>query len=203
MSNVVSGVKAVLTVVISTVVSYLGGFDSVLELLLTLIISDMISGVILAGMQKKLSSTEFRNGLTRKLLIFLGIFISVEVDKVIIDFLDGPLELLGCKVCIRTIVVVWFCIEELISILENIANIGLPFPKCIKEILVGVSDGISNTTPRQVTNWLKKNTNILNKLTGDLQFDAEGDNNKDTDKENNGQADKVSSDTDNNDNKTS
>lgn len=203
MSNVLSGVKAVLTVVISTVVSCLGGFDSVLELLLTLILSDMVSGVILAGIQHKLSSVEFRNGLTRKLLIFLGIFIAVEVDKVIIDFLDGPIELLGCQVCIRTIVVVWFCIEELISILENLANIGLPFPKWVKEILVGVSDGISNTTPRQITNWLKKNTNILNKLTGDLQFDVEGDNNKDTDKENKCKVDKISSDTDNNDNETS
>ena len=60
-------------------------------------------------------------------------------------------------------VVIWFCIEKLISLLENLANIGVPFPKWVKEVLVQVSDCVDKSTPREVVNWIKKTFNIKDK----------------------------------------
>lgn len=163
MNKVLFIAKTSFTVVISTVVAALGGFDSALELLISLILVDMISGVVYAIMQKTLSSTELRNGIMRKVFIFLAIFIALKVDTCLLDLAGKTPTLWGIPLSIRTLVVIWFCIEELISLLENLANIGVPFPKWVKEVLVQVSDCVDKSTPREVVNWIKKTFNIKDK----------------------------------------
>lgn len=148
--------KSCFTVVISTIVAALGGFDSALELLISLILVDMLSGVVYAIMQKNLSSTEFRNGIMRKLFIFVAIFIALKVDLLLLDLCEKTPTFWGISLSIRTLVVIWFCIEECISLLENLANIGVPFPKWVKDILVQVSDSVSNSTPKEVIEYIKK-----------------------------------------------
>lgn len=163
MDKVLFIVKSSFTVVISTVVAALGGFDSALELLISLILVDMISGVVYAIMQKNLSSTELRNGIMRKIFIFLAIFIALKADTCLLDLAGKTPTFWGISLSIRTLVVIWFCIEELISLLENLANIGVPFPKWVKEVLVQVSDCVDKSTPREVVNWIKKTFNIKDK----------------------------------------
>nr|DAZ79370.1 MAG TPA: holin [Caudoviricetes sp.] len=163
MDKVLFIIKSSFTVVISTVVAALGGFDSALELLISLILVDMISGVVYAIMQKTLSSTELRNGIMRKVFIFLAIFIALKVDTYLLDLVGKTPTFWGISLSIRTLVVIWFCIEELISLLENLANIGVPFPKWVKEVLVQVSDCVDKSTPREVIDWIKKTFNIKDK----------------------------------------
>ena len=163
MDKVLFFVKSSFTVVIATVVSALGGFDSALELLISLILVDMLSGVVYAIMQKTLSSTELRNGIMRKVFIFIAIFISLKFDMCLLDFAGKTPTFWGISLSIRTLVVIWFCIEELISLLENLANIGVPFPKWVKDVLVQVSDCVDKSTPREVVNWIKKTFNIKDK----------------------------------------
>lgn len=162
--------KAEVTCVASMIVASLGGYDKVLSLLVALIISDLITGIIYAIMQKKLSSTELRNGIMRKILIFLAIFIAYKVDLCIIEFNSGEVTLWGMNVSIRTLFVVYSCVEECISLLENLANIGVPFPKWLKDILVQVSDCVNKSTPKEVLEWAKKTFNINIKSTDDDNY---------------------------------
>ena len=163
MDKVLFITKTSFTVVISTVVAALGGFDSALELLISLILVDMLSGVVYAIMQKNLSSTELRNGIMRKVFIFLAIFIALKVDMCLLDLSGKTPTFWGISLSIRTLVVIWFCIEELISLLENLANIGVPFPKWVKDVLVQVSDCVDKSTPREIIDWIKKTFNIKDK----------------------------------------
>lgn len=152
--------KAGVTGVVSTIITSLGGYDQILSLLVALILADLVTGIIYAIMQKKLSSSELRNGLMRKLLVFLAIFIAYKVDLCIIDMHGSPVILWGIELSIRTLFVVYSCLEEGISLLENLANIGVPFPKWLKDILVQVSDCVNKSTPKEILFWIKKTFNI-------------------------------------------
>ena len=149
-------VKIILSTVLSFITAHLGGYDSVLSLLVLLIVSDLFTGMTFAIMQKKLSSTELRNGLLRKLIIFLSIFIAYKVDLCIIEFNGSPISIGSVDLSIRTLFIVYSCLEECISLLENLANIGVPFPKWLKDILIQVSDYVNDSAPKELLNLVKK-----------------------------------------------
>lgn len=148
--------KIILTTVLSFITANLGGYDSVLSLLVVLIVSDLFTGLIFAIMQKNLSSTELRNGLLRKLIVFIAIFVAYKVDLCIIEFNGSPISIGGMDLSIRTLFIVYSCLEEGISLLENLANIGVPFPRWLKDVLVQVSDYVNDSTPNELLNWIKK-----------------------------------------------
>lgn len=148
--------KIILSTVLSFITAHLGGYDSVLSLLVVLIVSDLITGMIFAIMQKKLSSTELRNGLLRKFVIFLVIFVAYTVDLCIIEFNGSPISIGSIDLSIRTLFIVYSCLEEGISLLENSANIGVPFPKWLKDILIQVSDCVNDSASKELLNWVKK-----------------------------------------------
>lgn len=170
--------KTFATWLISAFVASLGGYDKILSLLIALIIADLVTGVIYAIMSKSLSSTELRNGIMRKILIFLAIFIAYKVDLCIIDIHESPVTLFGMTISIRTLFVVYSCLEEGISLLENLANIGVPFPSWLKDILIQVSDCVNKSTPKEIINWIKKtfNIDIISKKVKDID-DKNSDNN--------------------------
>ena len=149
-------IKIILSTVLSFITAHLGGYDSVLSLLVVLIVSDLLTGMIFAIMQKNLSSTELRNGLLRKLIIFLAIFVAYKVDLCIIEFNGSPISIGSIDLSIRTLFVVYSCLEEGISLLENLANIGVPFPKWLKDILIQVSDYVNDSAPKELLNFVKK-----------------------------------------------
>lgn len=149
-------VQTGLTLAGATLATMLGGFDSSLRLLFTLICVDMLTGVLYAITKKRLSSNKLRSGIIRKVVTFFVIFVAVQVDICIRDIGGGTPTLWGVTLSIRTFTVIWFCLEESISLLENLANLGVPFPKWLKVVLLQVSTGIGESTPRELLDGLAK-----------------------------------------------
>lgn len=140
--------------------SALGGYDTILSLLVSLIIADLITGLMHAVMKKEVSSTALRDGIMRKALIFLVVYIAYRVDICIRD-INGELPKIGdFTISIRTFFIAYSCIEEGISLLENLANIGVPVPKWVKTILLQVSDCTNKSAPKEFLNWLSKKFHI-------------------------------------------
>lgn len=182
MEKYLLGFKTIITGVASVIISYLGGYDQILSLLVALILADLLTGIIYAIMQKKLSSTELRNGLMRKLLVFLAIFIAYKVDLCIIEMNGSSITLWGMTISIRTLFIVYSCLEEGISLLENLANIGVPFPNWLKDVLVQVSDCVNKSTPKEILSWIKKVFNIdIKSSTKDSETTNEDKNNETSD----------------------
>lgn len=169
MSKYLLQAKILLSTVLSFIIAHLGGYDSVLSLLVVLIVSDLLTGLIFAIMQKTLSSTELRNGLLRKLIVFIAIFVAYKVDLCIIEFNGSPISIGGIDLSVRTLFIVYSCLEEGISLLENLANIGVPFPKWLKDVLVQVSDYVNDSTPKELLNWIKKK--LVDKFESDIKDD--------------------------------
>lgn len=103
----------------------MGGVDGFLYALIAFIIIDYVTGIMLAILQKKLSSDIGFKGIFKKILIFTMVAIGHTIDTYIIK--NGS--------AIRTAVIFFYLSNEGISILENAANIGLPIPDKLKVVL--------------------------------------------------------------------
>lgn len=104
---------------------FLGGWDGFLYALVTFVVIDYITGLMVAILDKKLSSDIGFRGIFKKVLIFVMVGIGHIFDA----------HLIGDGSALRTAVIFFYISNEGISILENSSRIGLPIPQKIKDIL--------------------------------------------------------------------
>jgi toxin secretion/phage lysis holin len=109
---------------------FLGGFDGFLYALIAFVVIDYITGVMVAVLEKKLSSDIGFKGIFRKVLIFMLVGIGHIIDCYIIE--KGG--------AIRTAVIFFYLSNEGLSILENAALVGLPIPEKLKGILLELKE---------------------------------------------------------------
>lgn len=98
------------------------------HVLLVLIVIDYITGVCLALKEKRISSKIGAKGIAAKVLIVCLVALSYIVDTWILDSGDK----------FSSITILFYCANEIISILENVNHFGLPLPKKFKEYLDGL-----------------------------------------------------------------
>ena len=106
------------------VVYLYGSIDKLLIALVTFIIIDYVTGIIKAFILKQLSSEVGFKGLAKKVIILLLVAAANIVDR--LTNADG---------LIRSMMCLFFIANEGLSILENCALMGVPFPKKFKLIL--------------------------------------------------------------------
>ena len=108
----------------------LGGWDTALQTLIILMVIDYITGLLIAGVWQKSSKSQTGalesragfKGLVRKGLILLVVLIGVQLDAI-----------LGLQAFCRTAIILFFCGNEGLSIVENLGIMGVPLPDFIKE----------------------------------------------------------------------
>ena len=133
-------ILAVLAAVGSFIANQLGGWDTALIVLVCMMGADYITGLVVAGVfhnsQKsatgKIDSNISFKGLVRKCMVLVLVWVSAMLDKV-----------LGAEY-IRTAVVLFFVANEGLSILENTALMGVPYPKFIKAMLEALKEKNDN-----------------------------------------------------------
>jgi toxin secretion/phage lysis holin len=103
----------------------LGGWNGFLYALVSFVILDYVTGVMIAILEKNLSSEIGFKGIFKKMLIFIMVAIGYIIDSKIIQ--SGS--------AIRTAVIFFYASNEGISILENAARMGLPIPQELKKAL--------------------------------------------------------------------
>lgn len=112
--------------VLSGIFGFLWGeFDGLLYALITFMILDYLSGVIVAIAHKELSSEVGFKGIAKKVLIMALVAVGHILDMHILG---------GGAVC-RSAVIGFYLANEGISILENAAKLGLPLPKKLVAVL--------------------------------------------------------------------
>lgn len=125
MRNILSNIQFIFATLGGYIGWFLGGFDGFLYALITFVIVDYITGIMVAIIEKKLSSEVGFRGIFKKVLIFSLVGIGNIIDDYIIK--NGS--------AIRTAVIFFYLSNEGISILENAGKIGLPIPEKLKEVL--------------------------------------------------------------------
>lgn len=103
-----TGLKIVISTVVGFITGFLGGTDSILELLIFMIIVDFVTGFIKGVKNKEISSEK----------IFFGGFKKITI--LIIVAVTYQLELgLGTHFNLREITITYYIIQELVSVIQN------------------------------------------------------------------------------------
>lgn len=115
----------------SALAGALGGWDAALSTLLVLMALDYITGVLVAAVWHKsgktdsggVSSAAGFKGLLRKAVTLLMVFLGALMDRALgVDY-------------VRTAVCLFYIANEGLSILENTAIMGVPYPAFIRNML--------------------------------------------------------------------
>ena len=104
---------------------FVGGLDGLLTALLVFTVLDYLTGVLCAIEDKALSSAVGYKGICRKALIFVLVGVGHVLDT----------QVAGSGAAIRTAVICFYLSNEGISLLENVARLGLPVPERLKAAL--------------------------------------------------------------------
>ncbi|TVX93058.1 phage holin family protein [Paenibacillus agilis] len=113
-----------------TMAAYMfGGWPTLLQVLLMMVIIDYVSGITAAGLTGTLRSGIGFIGIARKILIFLIVAIAHQVDLV-----------LGDQHMIRDATIFFYMANELLSIIENAGRMGVPVPSVIRKAIEILKD---------------------------------------------------------------
>ena len=113
-----------------------GGFNSMIYALIAFVVIDYITGVLVAILEKKLSSEIGFKGISKKIMLFLIVALGHIIDKYII----------GTGSALRTMLIMFYLSNEGISIIENAGKIGLPIPSKLINVLKQFSENNDNKT---------------------------------------------------------
>lgn len=115
--------KAFIIASLGVLSAYLGGFDLLLKSVLMLTILDYITGIFSAVYNKKLNSQIGFGGFIKKLFIYFTIALSVIIQNVI-----------GNAIPLRDVVILFYIMNESLSILENVGKV-IEYPPKLKEVI--------------------------------------------------------------------
>lgn len=104
---------------------YLGGWDKGIQILLTLMVADYITGILMALKTKTLNSDIMFWGGIRKITILFVIGLAAMLDGWVSN--EAPV--------FRTIAIYFYAAREGLSVVENMGTLGVPLPPQIKGFL--------------------------------------------------------------------
>lgn len=108
----------IISVILTTCVYLLGGIDIALTSLITVMVIDYLTGIASAVYNKELNSKSSLKGIIKKFCYLLVVALSVVIDN-----------LTGQSGVIRTLVIYFFVANDGISIIENMAEMGVKLPQ--------------------------------------------------------------------------
>ena len=124
MKDIIHTIQIIFAAIGAYIGWFLGGFDSLLYALVAFVVLDYITGLMVAVLEKKLSSSIGFKGIFKKVLIFIFVGIGHIIDFYILQ--NGS--------AVRTAVIFFYLSNEGLSIVENAAKIGLPVPENLKKV---------------------------------------------------------------------
>ena len=130
MKDVINTIQLIFTAIGGYIGWFLGGFDGLIYSLVAFVVIDYITGLMVAVLEKKVSSSIGFKGIFKKVLIFTFVGIGHIVDFHIIK--NGS--------AVRTAVIFFYLSNEGLSIIENSVKVGLPIPEKLKEVFLTMKE---------------------------------------------------------------
>ena len=132
MKGIFNGASAVAGAVLGFLFGELNG---ILIALISISLLDYITGLIAAAVNKTLSSSVGFKGICKKLMLFTLVALANIMDT----------QVIGGS-ALRTAVIFVFIANEGLSIIENSAELGVPIPRKLKDVLAQIRDKGENNS---------------------------------------------------------
>lgn len=137
--------QAFLIVILSVVMNFLGILAIPVFLMVGCNIIDYITGLMAAKYRdEQLDSYKGIKGITKKVCMWLLVVVGVFVDELI----KYTTQAIGLDVripfVVATLVAVWIVVNEIISILENMIDIGIDLPPFLMPLVKRIKKEVEN-----------------------------------------------------------
>ena len=146
MNESVSMLKLSIIAALGVIAAYFNALLIPIAVLVAVMVIDYISGMVSAKKTGDLSSRLGVIGILKK----VGYLALVAVGMVVDYLISSALTQVGINIqinyCFAMIIVIWLIVNELISILENLGEIGVPIPEFLRKSIHKIKDGVENKT---------------------------------------------------------
>lgn len=137
--------KATFSAMFTVLVYYLDMIAAPVAVLAAVMAIDYITGMISAWHLSKLSSQKGLFGIVKKICYLFAIAAAMGIDWLIYSGMGQIGIRLNYTVFFGVLVTIWFIINEIISILENLVKIGIPLPKFLVSVIKHLKDTTEHT----------------------------------------------------------
>ena len=127
--------QALFAAVLGVIAAYLNVLLVPLIVLIVVMVIDYFTGMAEAYISHTLNSRIGVTGILKKIGYIIAVTVGIVADYLISSALVNCGVDIPINCCIGMVVTVWFIINELISILENLSEIGTPLPKFLISIV--------------------------------------------------------------------
>lgn len=123
MGNFLAWFKWLIALAGGFLTSLLGGWDLALQVLVLFVVLDYATGLVAAYEEQNLNSRVGFKGIAKKILLFVPVAVAYWLDM-----------LLGQEI-LRSLAIFFYIANEGLSMVENLARAGIPFPEQIQTAL--------------------------------------------------------------------
>lgn len=127
--------QVVFSAVCGAIAAYLNILLVPFIVMIVVMLIDYCTGMAQAYVSRTLNSRIGVTGIIKKIGYIIAVAVGIVADYLISSALINCGINIQMSYCIGMIVTVWFIINELISILENLSEIGIPLPKFLVAIV--------------------------------------------------------------------
>lgn len=139
-------IQATVSVALGALAAYFNVLLVPLTILIVVMIIDYATGMTSAWKSGELESKTGLIGILKKVSYLVLVAVGGVVDYLISAGLAAANVEISITYCCGLIVCVWLIINELISILENLAELGTPIPKFLVNIVRRLKNTVENKT---------------------------------------------------------
>lgn len=136
--------KLLLSATGAAIVSYLHMMSAPIAILLVVMLLDYASGMAKAWLNAELSSKTGRRGIIKKLSYMMIVIAAACVDWLIASGLVSVGINVQRSYYFGVMVAIWLIVNELISVLENLSEIGVPLPGFLTKIVKRLKNSIDD-----------------------------------------------------------
>jgi toxin secretion/phage lysis holin len=139
-------IQATVSVALGALAAYFNVLLVPLTILIVVMIIDYATGMTSAWKSRELESKTGLIGILKKVSYLVLVAVGGVVDYLISAGLAAANVEISITYCCGLIVCVWLIINELISILENLSELGTPIPKFLVNIVRRLKNTVENKT---------------------------------------------------------
>lgn len=144
--NTLNYIKAVFTAIFAILSSMLGALFVPVGLMVACNVIDYVTGVIASPYRaEEIDSYKGIKGIAKKVCMWLLVVVGAILDQLIIYAGDTLGYVLPFTFLFACVVAIWIICNELISILENITDMGVPVPSFLLPIVEKIKHQVEDT----------------------------------------------------------
>lgn len=155
MNNNINKIKATIVTIFAAISTCLGWFGWLVVIFIASLTGDWVTGTMVAAKNNEWNSKANRQGIWHKFGSIIAVLVTAVLDIVIgmiVNNIPSVTLPFTYTVLLCPIVLIWYIVGELGSIIENVGKMGAPVPGFLKKIIAVFKNTVDEVGDKIVDN---------------------------------------------------